>query len=121
MKRFYTLVINLLCVSFFSFSFGQESDYNILLHSGSFLPAENKNSLDKSSELFQKSQFADKYYIVVQFNNLPTESEKIQLKALGITLIDYIPNLAYTASVDRQFSISQLQQFDIRSVFQFNN
>src|SRR4026207_2149039 len=106
MKRFFTLVVSVLILSLFSFSsFGQEKDFSILLNSGKFIPAENISTLNKNSASFQKSLFGDRYYLVIQFNTLPSEVQKLQLKADGIYLIDYIPNYAFTASIDKNFSI----------------
>jgi len=120
MKRSFTLALSLLAISFFgSSSFGQGADYRILLNSGEFLPVENAGSLNKNQDVFRKSLFVDRYYLTIQFNRIPSAAEKIQLKAAGISLMDYIPNVAYTASVAKDFSVARLQSFPVRSIFQF--
>src|SRR5687767_1595439 len=99
MKRIYTLALSLLSIFLFgSSSFGQGKDYRILLNSGEFIPVENAGSLNKNQDVFRKSLFADRYFVTIQFNRIPSESEKTRLKAEGIMLMDYIPNVAYTAS-----------------------
>lgn len=96
-----------------------QPDYNLLLHSGKFIPPENISAVNKNSEVFAKSLFAGNYYVVIQFKVLPAQAEKDRLKAGGIELIDYIPNLAYTASVSSSFSIDFLKTSQIRSIVNF--
>ena len=48
-----------------------------------------------------------KSFIVIQFESIPTEKEKQQLKQEGIELLDYIPNNAYTATVTGSLNIQQ--------------
>ena len=95
-------------------------DYNILLHSGKFIPRENISSLTKTTAVFQKSFFKGTHYVVIQFKSLPTQLQKDNLKAAGIELIDYIPNNAYTASVSAATNLSEIKSPLFRAIFQFN-
>jgi len=81
-------------------------DYSILLHSGKFIPQENINAVTKASPVFQQSLFNGRHYVVIQFKVLPTQLQKDNLKAIGVELIDYIPNNGYTASVSADINIS---------------
>ena len=123
MKRFFTLITRLLFFIFFpGLVFAQQKkDYSILLNTGKFIPEENAMTLLKSSGVFQKSLFNNKHYVTIQFNFLPDQEAKARLSAAGIQLIDYIPNLAFTAAVSAVVDPVNLPSFDIRSVFQFSN
>ena len=119
MKRFFTRLSRLFIFLFFPgllFAQGNNS-YDILLNSGKFIPQENVTNLSKGSDIFKKSLFNDKYYVVIQFRSLPTEALKDQLKKLGVELLDYIPNNAYTASVNQTTDVTMFSNFSIRSVF----
>ncbi len=94
--------------------------YNILLNSGEFVPKENINGLNKDNVVFNKSSFGDSYYLVLQFSTFPTENEKAQLKSAGITLMDYIPNNAFTAVLSNDFDIRALHSYGVRSIFQLD-
>jgi len=94
-------------------------DYNILLHSGKFIPEENIINISKTAPVFQQSLFKGKHYVVIQFITLPTQLQKDDLKAAGIELIDYIPNNAYTASVAETVNDAVLRSSLFRAVFQF--
>lgn len=43
------------------------------------------------------------YYVLVQFDEVPTEAERIQLTSIGIKLIDYLPYRTYTAFISLPF------------------
>ncbi len=123
MKRLFTLAFKL----FFGFAFATLSiaqksiDYTIQLKFGEFIPEKNINSLTKENDVFAKSLFGDKHYLTIQFNQLPTDSEKLKLKEAGIVLVDYIPNFSFTASIDHSFNINALKQNNVRSVFQLSS
>ena len=122
MKTFFTQICRLLVFLLFpAILFAQQrNDYSILLNSGTLTPVENVNTLSKSSSLFQNSLFGNKHYVTIQFYSLPNEAIKAKLNAAGITLEDYIPNMAYTATVPASLDLNKLQSFNIRSVLQFS-
>ena len=123
LKRLFTLALKL----FFGFAFTTVSvaqnniDYTIQLKFGEFIPQKNSSTLTKDNEVFAKSLFGNTHYLTIQFNQLPTESEKNKLKEAGIFLVDYIPNMCFTAAVNQNFDINVFKQFNIRSVFQLSS
>ncbi|MGQ0738817.1 MAG: S8 family serine peptidase [Bacteroidota bacterium] len=126
MKRFITHVTILLGVLFvFSLSLPAQTgpDYRIILNSGEFVPEANTGYLSKSAVLrntaMGSSLYNGKYYVTIQFNQLPDNAAKATMKAAGIELIDYIPNFAFTAAIDEHISPDILRSFNIRSIFQF--
>jgi Subtilase family/PKD-like domain/Secretion system C-terminal sorting domain/Ig-like domain CHU_C associated len=121
MKTFFTRIIKLLSLLFFPAAlFGQEvKDYSLLLNSGKFVPVENISTLSKDGAMFQNSLYGSKYYVTIQFKNLPDPGVRNQLSALGIELIDYIPNYAYTASIPANFNLAAFKTLSVRSVVQF--
>ena len=121
MKQFFTRLIKLLVFIFFPcLSFAQEiKDYSLLLNSGKFIPEENINNITSSADLFQKSLYSDRYYVTLQFKTLPDQAVRNQLIALGIELIDYIPNYTYTASLPANFDFASFKSLSLRSVINF--
>ena len=106
-----------LFVAFFALctttSFGQ---HRIVLKDGSFTPESNISAL-KIGELNQKLRRLNrKSFVIIQFENIPGEQEKAQLKSEGIVLLDYIPDNAYTATVTNALNSSSLQKAKVRSV-----
>jgi hypothetical protein len=122
MKSFFTRLIKLLTLFLFpGFLFAQDvKDYNLLLNAGKFIPEENISSLSKDAAVLKNSVYNGKHYVTLQFKNLPDQSVKNKLSALGIELIDYIPNLAYTATVPVNFDLAALKALPVRSVIQLN-
>lgn len=118
MKRIFThLKILLLSLLFPGLLAAQgDTDYNLLLKSGAFIPEANFSRVTKSDELFQKSLFENRHYVLLQFYQIPDEALKNSLKTVGIELLDYIPNKAYTASVRSDFSLESFRAFPLRSI-----
>lgn len=96
----------------------QTPDYTLLLNSGKFIPLANSQTITRDSEIFRKSLFGDKHYLTIQFQSLPNQETKGKLAAAGITLIDYLPNFAYTATVKAGFNPEKFKAFAVRSVIQ---
>jgi hypothetical protein len=121
MKTFFTRIIKLLPLLFFPAAlFAQEvKNYSLQLNAGQFIPVENVSPLAKDGAIFQNSLYGNKYYVTIQFKNLPDPGVRNQLSALGIELIDYIPNYAYTASIPTGFDLAAFKTLPVRSVVQF--
>lgn len=80
----------------------QHREYPILLKSGAILPERNvpgPNAKAHANTSFRLSNAGQKSLVVIQFDAIPTEAERRELKQEGIELLDYIPNNAYTATV----------------------
>jgi hypothetical protein len=111
----------LLAVLFPGLLFAQGNpDYTILLNAGNFVPTENIKTVNRDSELLRSSLFGGKYYVALQFRTLPSQEVKDKLSAAGIQLFDYLPNLAYTATLSGNVEVARLQAFPVRSVFVLN-
>ncbi|HEV7781775.1 MAG TPA: S8 family serine peptidase [Chitinophagaceae bacterium] len=123
MTRIFTRITKLFILLFLpGLLFAQvNQDYSILLNSGKFVPAGNVDNLSRSSAVFEKSLFDNKHYVTIQFNALPDYASREKMKAAGIELLEYIPNLAYTAVVSPSVSSFTLKLFNVRSVFQFTS
>lgn len=93
-------------------------DFTVLLNSGKFLPPANAQTLNQDAAVFRHSLFQGQHYVTIQFKALPTETEKTKLKAAGILLQDYLPNLAYTAVINQNASLEALKSAGARSIFQ---
>ncbi|MET7254917.1 S8 family serine peptidase [Dyadobacter fermentans] len=95
---YYTLLLASLCTGHVK---GQKrQDYQILLRSGSIQPERNISSGSaRSNAAFRLSNTGQKSLVVIQFDDIPTEQERQELKREGIELLEYIPNYAYTATI----------------------
>lgn len=119
--RAYSVPVIAAMLLFYS-SYGQvqknspEEKYRLSLKSGSFIPQKNIEA-DKINNVSAKAQrVSGKYLVVIQFENIPNEKEKAQLKQAGIELLDYIPNNAYSATVTGSPASDILKQVKARAV-----
>ncbi len=122
MKQFLSISTSVLFILLFPLALAAQpsQDYRIQLHSGEFVPEKNIHTLSKASGVLRNSLFLEKHYVTIQFNSLPDNAMKAQLKASGVELIDYIPNYAFTAAISANINLNVLRSFPIRSIFQFS-
>ncbi|MEI2738834.1 MAG: S8 family serine peptidase [Chitinophagaceae bacterium] len=109
------LITICLLVSFSSLA-QDDSRYNLLLKTGTITPP--KNITEEKLNQFNRNaaRTDEKTFAIIQFEQLPTENEKDQLKQAGIELLDYIPNNAYTVTITGLLDESILLRTKARSV-----
>lgn len=69
----------------------------------------NPNQLDNPST-------NNRHYVFLVFDKIPTTLEKERIKNTGITLLDYVPNNSFIASIPEQFGWNTLSLFNISHV-----
>lgn len=98
----------------------QDSAYRLLLRSGSFIPEKNITT-NATQEFNRKASRVDgQSFAIIQFEHIPSADERQQLLKSGITLVDYIPNNAYTASIKGMVSENALQQVKARAIVELS-
>ncbi|MGK0387523.1 MAG: subtilisin family serine protease [Maribacter sp.] len=80
----------------------QNNPYILQFKTGEVIPKENIKDIDPRSESFDETFFKGHYYILLQFNKLPSESEVKELERAGVELLSYIPSYAYLAKIERK-------------------
>lgn len=97
-----------------SFVQAQSSD-EIQLKSGTIRPIPNLEQalLDSFN---QQSVPGQRQLLILQFHTLPGERQRILLQAAGIELLEYLPSLAYTATVARPLQKTVLADAGVRAV-----
>ena len=106
----------------FSLSLAGQNDsrYNLLLKSGTFIPQKNITA-DKLDQFNRKAvRTTGKTFAVIQFENIPTPEEKKQLQEAGIELLEYIPNNAYTVTITGSLNTNLLTQVKARAVVELS-
>ncbi len=78
--------------------FGQ-SDYNIKLKAGHLELSRNTANLSFEDKEYENYQADGYFYLITQFDQIPTEKQIDDLEERGIYLLSYIPNYAYITKV----------------------
>lgn len=92
------------------------SPYNLLLKSGTITPEKNITAERVNSFNHSLSRSTDKSFVIIQFDKIPTQLQKQQLLEAGIELLDYVPNNAYTATINGNIDLSSLSQTNARGI-----
>jgi Subtilase family/PKD-like domain/Ig-like domain CHU_C associated len=106
------IAVFLVCTNGFA-----QQNYIVNLVAGEVFPQQNVDEIAKNKAVLTTSLFNNNYYVVIQFNNLPSFEQRKSLEKEGITLIDYLPSLAYTAVMQESASAELLKKYNVRSVF----
>lgn len=101
---------------FFSLSSHAQNNYSILLQSGSILPAENFESEIIFPSVLQNEIVNEKYYRILQFQEIPNQNDKESIENLGVEFLSYLPNRAYLVAIPNKFDLTVIQKFQIRSI-----
>ncbi len=91
-----------------------DSRFTLQLQGGSFIPS--KNITADALNAVQQRAVGGRSFLVLQFEQIPTETERRQLATAGIELLDYIPHNAYTATVTGSLDVSLLQRVQARAL-----
>ena len=95
----------------FSVSSFSQNTRDILLKSGTFLPANTIVLSDFSEE--NNQIFNGKYYRFMQFSVLPSTIQKVKMESLGIRFLEYIPNNTFVVSISEDISEKKLVSFNV--------
>lgn len=110
MKHFYLV---LLCMVWMYPTILAQKNYDIRLKSG-LVPLEDFYIPDKSRLLLtQIKAFEDHYFLILQFDDIPTLHQKEVLVAKGIQLEGFLPNYSFLASVPKS---TLFEELDLRAI-----
>jgi len=93
-----------------------QGNYNILLKSGTQTLVKNVDEFIQSPNLTTLESNADYIYRYVQFDEMPTTTQKVSIANLGIKLLEYIPHKTYIAALPTGMNFQSLKSVNVRAV-----
>ena len=91
-------------------------DYTLHFNTGKYNLAENARDFVNNFKNNPLSETDAVFYCIVQFSNIPDGKQRALLAENGIVLYDYIPGMAYYASIASDANIGLLSDMNARSV-----
>lgn len=86
------------------------------LRTGTFLNTEPLLKPSNDPAFFSPCLYQGKYYLWLQFNELPGEADKTRLTATGVSLYDYLPKNTFVASFPSAYNFEQLNSYKVYAV-----
>ena len=114
--RFSSVLVLVALFSIYAFSQNDMGKYDLLLKIGSVNLAENFNEYSQYQSIVAEKSINGRVYKIIQFYEIPTSNAKTEIQALGVELIEYIPNYAFVASIPEGFEYTELSSFGVRSI-----
>ncbi len=121
MRHFHPFAsIFLIFTLFFSFAerqslTAQSAAYDLVLKTGILPMAENAARFE-TLPVSRSSELEGRLYMLVQFYELPTASQRARVEEAGLKLLDYVGNKTWNANLPQGLSSATLQGLGIRSV-----
>src|SRR5574338_525324 len=106
-------VLSFLCITV---NAQQKEPYALLLNSGAFVPPKNITAQKIDSVNQRAARTNQKTFAIIQFETIPTDAQREQLKQSGIELLDYVPNNAYTVTITGLLNTATLLQANARAI-----
>jgi subtilisin family serine protease len=110
-KRFFFLLF----IFFQSFAYSQNS-IPLLFKSGNIEKNINREESKQFFDLAKQNKNGD-HFLIIQFNEIPTNEVKSQLADNGITLLNYMPKNAYYALIQSSASFNILASANMKAVY----
>ena len=86
------------------------------LRTGTFLNVESSRNPSNDPAFFSPCLYQGKYYLWLQFQELPSEADKTRLTATGVSLYDYLPKNTFVASFPAAYNFEQLKSYKVYAV-----
>ncbi|MBS1601250.1 MAG: peptidase S8, partial [Bacteroidetes bacterium] len=116
------LHIRLLFYSFFLLGLfplkAQQQPGGVHFKGGIYRTQRNFGLMRIQPDSLRKVLYKQRYYVLVQFDQLPDSIRKTELAGLGIRLFDYLPDRAYLAEVRDSIPVAQLGRYAVSSISQ---
>src|SRR4051812_11974079 len=105
-----------LCLFLAGSLLAQKPEFSIQLKNGPVKTVSNINKTVIDSFNAKTVRSNNKSFLVVQFENIPTETIRKQLSSAGIEILEYIPNNAYTVTVSGNIQLAALQSANAKAI-----
>ncbi|MFN8398226.1 MAG: S8 family serine peptidase [Bacteroidia bacterium] len=115
-KTAYTSLLLLCLLPVWTWAQGPE----LKLRNGSITLPDNAAAFAQEFQPHRDQLFAGRYYLVVQFSAIPSQTERLAIEREGVRLIEYLPDNAYIASIPQGYDLQKLVSRGARS-FQLPN
>lgn len=115
MKTSHPLLAAFLLLYVFSAT-AQQKELPLFLKNGTLKTANTISTANIDSFNTRTARFKNKVLAILQFENLPAEAVRKEVKAAGIELLDYIPKNAYLVNITGKLNHGQLQKWGARTL-----
>ncbi|MCP4442707.1 MAG: S8 family serine peptidase [Aureispira sp.] len=113
------LLFGLLCIALTTMSTQAQrntTDNRVYFTKGIKVFTPNIKEIKSIDQIDKEERFNGRFYRYAQFDHIPTVAEHAAIKAKGITLLEYIPNKVYLASIPSTINFTSLENLGIRSL-----
>jgi hypothetical protein len=115
MKTFY--LSTLLCFLLIASATAQTFHKPIRFKNGEFIGNRNLQNGKLTKDLFKNAHYRKNYYGLIQFEKIPTDEQRKELARNGVVLFDYVPQNAFMAEFQENFSLPDLKKYNVSGAY----
>jgi hypothetical protein len=105
-----------LCLAIIFCIVSANGQVKVHLRSGEFVNNTPEKNPNTNPAEFVENMFDGRYFLWLQFNQLPNQEKKQALLQTGVSIYDYLPNNTYIASFPSNYNFQTLKQYDVYAV-----
>jgi hypothetical protein len=83
---------------------------------GVYRTQRNTGMMRMQVDSLRPALYRKKYYVLLQFDQLPDQQRRKELSAIGIRLFDYIPDHTFLAELRDSFSVDDLKKYAVSGI-----
>lgn len=121
MKKLSLIVLLAMLVTQVSFSQDNPSPYGILFKSMSVVPEKNAADFFSKPDFPAGDAYQGRFYRIIQFERIPSQDEKEIMRNAGVTLLDYLPQMAWFAAFSIDYNRDVMKTMPVRSVIEISS
>lgn len=111
-----TLLFILPAILLLSSVAAQQKEMPVQFANGEFRTKANINNNNFSRESLKSAIVNSEYYVLLQFNDVPTLKQRTEIRRAGVKLGGYIPGNAYYATISSSFDFGKAKGLNIASI-----
>jgi hypothetical protein len=96
--------------------FGQQPAQAVLFSKGNFITGSNVKNRAFKKETLALANFGQQYFVLIQFDEIPSQKIQNSLSKVGVVLHNYLPGKAYLATINAGFNFETAVNFNISSI-----
>ncbi|MEM1318668.1 MAG: S8 family serine peptidase [Bacteroidota bacterium] len=94
----------------------QQADYQLQLRTGTYDLPDNSQQLDAGNTIYDREVVSNRYYRLLQFNQLPDQKMIEALRDEDIRLLEYLGANTYQVSLPTRYDLNRLEGFRARGL-----
>ncbi len=97
-------------------AFSQQTNYKVLLQSGTFIPEANANNYTNQQYLTASEAVGGFLFQLFQFYDIPNHYQRKAMENTGVRFLEYLPHNTYVVAYPKDLPLEEVASWNLRSI-----